>query len=161
MRYIAGSSLRFWTPPGSVHLRAEILDEMSLPEAIVRQAFPLSEPGAFLSIQDSSGTEVGVLRSLAELDEASRRAVAQDLDRRYFTPRISRILVLKQDAGMWLFEVETQRGHSTFYVRNWRDSAHEIGIGRLQINSLDGQRFEIRDLDKLDAKSRRLLDQLG
>jgi hypothetical protein len=83
-----------------------------------------------------------------------------ELDRRYFTPRILRIDFLKQDAGMWKFNVETQRGLAEFYVRNWRDSAHETGGGRWQISSVDGQRYEIQSVEALDARSQALLEQL-
>ena len=78
----------------------------------------------------------------------------------YFTPTILSIESLRQDGGMWLFKVETQRGPAEFYVRNWRDSSHEISHLRFQIVSVDGQRFEIRDLNALDERSQALLDQL-
>ncbi|MFX4470318.1 DUF1854 domain-containing protein, partial [Acinetobacter baumannii] len=80
----------------------------------------------------------------------------EELDRRYFTPHVSRIDALKQDAGMWRFDVQTQRGPAQFYVRNWRDNAHETAPGRWQIMSVDGARFEILNLEELDAKSQRL-----
>ncbi|MFY9233607.1 MAG: DUF1854 domain-containing protein [Fimbriimonadaceae bacterium] len=160
-RYIGGEWVRFWRPEASSHLRAEIEGERSLPVAIVRRAFPQSDPGQYLSIQGADGIEIGILKSIDELDPASREAVLLELDRRYYTPKILAVNVLRQDAGMWLFEVETQRGRSEFYVRNWRDSAHETGPGRLQITSVDGQRFEIEDYAKLDEKSQALLEQLG
>lgn len=161
VRHIEGTKLCFWKPEESTHLRAEIGGEWSLPVAIVRRAFPQSEPGQYLSIQGADGVEIGILKSIDELDPASREAVLLELDRRYHTPKISAVIVLRQDAGMWLFEVETQRGRSEFYVRNWRDSAHETGPGRLQITSVDGQRFEIEDYTKLDEKSQALMEQLG
>ncbi len=61
---------------------------------------------------------------------------------------------------MWRFSVSTGRGDAEFYVRNWRDSAHEVSPGRWLIHSVDGGRFEIPDIGTLDAKSQRLLDQL-
>ncbi|HEY0867813.1 MAG TPA: DUF1854 domain-containing protein, partial [Fimbriimonas sp.] len=60
----------------------------------------------------------------------------------------------------WRFKVRTQRGPAEFYVRNWRDSAHEIQPNRWHINSVDGGRFEIRNLESLDVDSRRLMDQI-
>ena len=82
------------------------------------------------------------------------------LDRRYFTPRILQIESLRQEAGMWRFVVETQRGRSEFFVRNWRDNAHEISPNRWHILSVDGGRYEIPNLEALDAQSRRLMDLL-
>lgn len=161
VRYIDGAALRLWRPDGASGLRVEIEGERSLPAAIIRRAFPQSEPSQYLSIQEADGNEIGLLRSIDELDPASRDAALQELDRRYYTPRITGIKALRHEAGMWFFQVETQRGQTEFYVRNWRDSAHEIALGRLQINSVDGQRFEIEDFAKLDARSQTLMEQLG
>ena len=72
----------------------------------------------------------------------------------------NRIESLVQDAGMWHFKVQTQRGDAEIYVRNWRDSAYETGAGRWQILSVDGLRFTIPDINALDARSQDLLDQV-
>lgn len=161
IRYVAGHDLKIWLPPGSAHLRIEIAGDRTILSAIVRRCFPTSEPERFLSLQDGAGQEVAVLRSLAELEPEAQSLVKAELERRYFTPKIRTIHTLKQDAGMWLFRVSTQRGDVTFYVRNWRDSAHEVAPGRLQIHSVDGQRFEIEDYGKLDERSQVLMEQLG
>lgn len=128
--------------------------------AVLRRAFPLSNPNEYISILESKGKEVGILRTLEGLDESTAAVFADELDRRYFTPHIHSILSLKSEAGMWRFSVTTQRGEVEFYVRNWRDNAHETSPGRWQIHTVDGARFEITNLDHLDEKSQRLLDQL-
>lgn len=160
IRYVEGSALRATRAEGAVHLRLEIEGDLCIPNARVRRAFPLSTPLGFLSLQGADGKEIAMLRSLETVDPASRRVLDEDLDRRYFTPRISSILGLKAEAGMWRFSVVTQRGATEFFVRNWRDSAVEISRNRWQINSVDGGRFEIFDLAALDPLSLRLLDQL-
>jgi hypothetical protein len=160
IRYVEGSALRATRPEGAIHLRLEFEGEFCIPNARVRRAFPLSTPQAFLSLQGVDGKEIAMLRNLDGIEPDSRRLLDEELDRRYFTPRIERIDVLRQEAGMWRFNVQTQRGAAEFFVRNWRDSAVEIAPGRWQIMSVDGGRFEILDLGKLDPSSQRLLDQL-
>lgn len=160
LRYLDPKKVRFFLPEGSTHLRAIVEDELCILNAKLRRPFPLSNQDTYLSVQDGEGTEIGLLRSLSELDTESRRLVEIDLDRRYFTPKIVSIDSLKQEGGMWTFVVRTQRGPSQFYVRNWRDSSHEIQHGRWQINSVDGQRFEIEDYELLDEKSKNLLEQM-
>ncbi len=160
VRYLDPAQVLAQRVAGAVHPRVEILGEFVVLSAIVRRVFPLSDPSRYLSIQESAGKEVGVLRTIDGLEPATRQIFEEELDRRYFTPCVERIETLKQEAGMWRFNVLTQRGAAEFYVRNWRDSAHEITPGRWQIMSVDGARFEIAKVDELDAKSRRLLDQL-
>lgn len=160
VRHIQGSALRAMRAEGAIHLRLEVRDEFCVPNARIRRAFPLSEPERYLSLQGADGKEIAVLESMDSLDVASRALIEEELDRRYFTPQISQILELRQDAGMWRFVVATQRGEAEFYVRNWRDSAQEIAPGRWQIFSVDGGRFEIVDVNKLDGRSQRLMDLL-
>lgn len=124
------------------------------------RAFPLSHTTKFISIRDEENMEFGIIEDLALVPEASRKLAEEELDRRYFTPAITRIKALKNDASMWWFDVETSRGPSDFYVRNWRDNAHELTPGRWQITSVDGGRYEILNLDELDERSQILIEQL-
>lgn len=160
VRYIDGSELKAWKKPGDVALRITLLEDRSLLNSRMKRVFPLSKPQEYLSIQDGEGKEVAVLRSLSELDQDSRKVIEEELDRRYFTPQITKIHRLRQEAGMWRFEVETTRGPSEFYVRNWRDSAFELVPGRWQITSVDGVRFEIAKLEDLDDASQKHMDAL-
>ena len=160
VRYLEPSEIRAFRPNGAVHPRIEIKDELIVLSAVIKRIFPLSDPTRYLSIQESKGSEVGILTTTAGLDPLSEAIFREELDRRYFTPMIERIDSLRSEAGMWRFNVRTQRGDAEFYVRNWRDNAHEMAGGRWQIMSVDGARFEIVRVDDLDTKSQRLLDQL-
>ncbi len=145
---------------GAIHPRIQVNSEYVILSAVLKRVFPMSNPSIYVSIQDGSGKEIGILRSLQGLDEQTSKIIEEELDRRYFTPHVIEINELRMEAGMWRFDVQTQRGSTRFFVRNWRDSAQEITPGRWQIMSVDGARFEILDLTRLDAKSQRLLDQL-
>jgi len=160
VRYLEPAQVHASRPSGAIHPRVEIVDEFVVLSALIRRAFPLSNPQVYLSIQDAAGKEIGVLRTIEGLDPKTAEIFSEELDRRYFTPHVQQIDGLRQEAGMWKFDVQTQRGAAQFYVRNWRDNAQEITPGRWQILSVDGARFEILKADELDAKSQRLLDQL-
>lgn len=160
LRFIEGRDVRAIPAPGGTHLHIEIAEDRCIPYARLRRLFPLSSTAAHLSVQQADGKEVAIVRDLAEVDDASRRAIDAELDRRYFTPHITRILDLEMEAGMWRWRVETQRGELEFFVRNWRDSAHEITPNRWQIHSVDGGRIEIENTEELDDKSKKRLEQL-
>lgn len=160
VRYLNANEIKATRPAGAIHPRVEVAGEFVVLSALIKRVFPLSNPDTYISIQESKGKEVGVLRSVFGLDFETSQIFTEELDRRYFTPKIEQIDTLRSEAGMWRFNVRTQRGTAEFYVRNWRDNAHEITPGRWQIMSVDGARFEILKLDELDAKSQRLLDQL-
>jgi hypothetical protein len=148
------------SPGEGANLEVHIEEEPMLPRASFRRLYPLSDPSHYIAIHDEEKKEVGILRDLGAMDVASRELLEKELDRRYFTPSIQRINELRVEGGMVHFVVDTNRGSCEFYVRNWRDSAHEIGAGRWLIHSVDGQRFDIPKVDALDARSQNLLDQL-
>jgi hypothetical protein len=160
VRYVDPSEVLVVPGAGLISMRITLGSERSILNAQVKRAFPLSHPDKFISIQDGEGKEVAVLRTMDGLDPESLAQFQSALDRRYFTPKIVRIIFLRLEAGMWRFSVVTQRGDAEFYVRNWRDSAFELTPGRWQIQTVDGARFEIENLDALDDASRRLMDQL-
>jgi len=160
VRYLEPQQLRAYRPSGAIHPRIEVEGEFVILTGQLKRVFPLSNPNVYISILDGSGKEVGVLRTMDNLDPSTAAIFQEELNRRYFTPHVESIDALRSEAGMWRFDVQTQRGPTRFYVRNWRDSAHEITPGRWQIMSVDGARFEILKLEDLDAKSQRLLDQL-
>ncbi len=160
VRFLNPAEISLQFPPGAVHPRLTIQGDRTLLHARLFRCFPLTSPDAFISIQDESGRELGIMKDLAGLDPDSRKALDEYMDRRYFTPIIEKITALTQEASMWRWEVSTQRGISQFYIRGVRDSVHEVAPKRWQVVSIDGQRYEIRNFDELDAKSRDLFESL-
>ena len=159
LKYLTGNQVTLTRRPDSLFLDCQVGDEVFTNIHLVR-AFPLSKPFEMISIRDAENKEYGIIESVASLEPVSRQLVESELDRRYFTPAITKINSLKNEASMWRFNVETTRGPSDFFVRNWRDNAHELTSGRWQITSVDGGRYEILNLDELDERSQILIEQL-
>lgn len=157
--YLAPDQIEFRRRDHSLFLDAKINGEWIENVHLVR-AFPLSAPGEMISIRNAENHEYGLVEKLSDIQKSDQLLVEEELDRRYFTPEITKINSLKNDASMWKFDVETSRGHSDFYVRNWRDNAHELTPGRWQITTVDGGRYEIKNLDHLDERSQILIEQL-
>lgn len=158
--YVEGSQVKASAAPGSSHLRLEIDGHFCIVSARIKRIFPLTDPTGYFSLQTEDDEEAAILRGLSGADEETRRLIEAEFDRRYFSPKITRIKAVKSVPGMWSFDVETNRGDLTFYVRNWRENSHEIETGRWHITSVDGQRFEIEDIDQLDKRSQTLIEQL-
>jgi hypothetical protein len=159
VRYVKAATVQIEREPGAIHLRVH-LEDLCVRSARLKSAFPLSNPDEFVSILDGAGNEVAIIEDPVQLDPQSRELMQSEFDRRYFTPRLGHLNVVRLEAGMWHFVADSQRGEVDFFVRNWRDSAQEISPGRWYINSVDGARYEIADLEGLDAGSRKLMDQL-
>lgn len=157
--YLSPEAIEFRRRENSLFLDVKISGEWIENVHLVR-AFPLSSPREMISIRNHENLEYGLIEDVKNLKKADQELVDEELDRRYFTPEITKINSLKNDASMWKFDVETSRGHSDFYVRNWRDNAYELTPGRWQITTVDGGRYEIKNLDNLDERSQILIEQL-
>jgi hypothetical protein len=127
----------------------------------VARAFPLTLLDKYISIQDATAFEVAILRTLDGLDEDARRIVDDELERGYFIPQVKRVIKLRDEFGMQVWTVDTDRGEIEFVVREPRDRVKFIGPSRIMITDVDDNRYEIRDYLTLDRASVRLVENLG
>ncbi len=119
----------------------------------VARAFPLSNPEEFIGVLDGGGKDVGLIEQLAQVEPASREVLHTELERRYFVPIIERVLSVKEEYGTVVWKVDTDKGEIEFTVRNLRDNLVELSSSRMMMTDVDGNRYEIPDLGKLDLKA--------
>jgi hypothetical protein len=125
------------------------------------RAFPLTEPSEYIGLVDAiGGREIGMLRNLKDLPAEARQLVQRALEKRYFVPKINRIVEAKREFGTVYWTVDTDRGDREFIMRGIRDSIQEIEPGRYLVVDIDGNRFEIKQLNDLDSHSQAQWDRL-
>jgi hypothetical protein len=138
-------------PDGSVRL--EIADDRCVPHIGVARLFPVTLRRDLLSVTDGGGDEVGVLLFLRALPGPQRRLVLGALRKRYLVPQITAVNSLRVEFGILYCVVETTRGKREFVVRDARDNIREFPGGRLQITDVDGNHFDIINVDTLPGKA--------
>ncbi|MFA6108180.1 MAG: DUF1854 domain-containing protein [Candidatus Latescibacterota bacterium] len=151
---------------GRVRLRHDEYEDLVLEldggetnhEVQVRRSFPLSAQEEYLSLRDSDGRELGIIRHLAELDPVSRRALATELEKLYFVPQIVRVLRIEERFHVPRWEVETDRGPRVFEIRSGRSDVRVLTAGRVLIRDADGNPYEIQDYRQLDQASQDLIE---
>jgi hypothetical protein len=121
------------------------------------RALPLTDPEAWIGLMDEKGKQLHMVRSLKELDLDSRSLITQELEQHYFLPKILRIQDITEEYGVLRLEVETDRGPRTFEIRT-REHIRFLPDGRILLRDLDGNRYEIDHLDRLDSHSRMLAE---
>ena len=123
----------------------------------VFRAFPLSEPGHFLSVRDEHGGEIGVISDPGELSKENKKLIEEHLERRYLVPKVTRILSTKERFGTIDWVMETDRGKCRFTTRNLRENSQQPSPGRMIIEDVNGNRYDIPDVNRLSRKSQDLL----
>jgi hypothetical protein len=121
------------------------------------RALPLTEPQDWIGLMDEDGKPVHMVRSLQELDADSRDVLANELDRLYFLPKILCIHQVSEEYGVLRVDVDTDKGPRTFEVRT-REHIRFLPNGRILLRDLDGNRYEIPCVNRLDAHSQMLAE---
>lgn len=122
------------------------------------RSFPLSDPRRWISICSAEGRELLSIPALDELPEAVRNTLESELARREFVPVIQRIVNITLDSEPTEWTVETDRGPTKFLIEGG-EAVRRTGPDRCLINDMQGVRYLIVDRKRLDAHSRRLLEQ--
>ena len=132
-------------PDGSTHTKVEPV-----------RSFPLSETVRFITLLDSERNEIGIVEDARKLAPQSRDVLIEELEQRYFMPKITKINSLDGQFGVTQWDVETTQGDVQFGMRTRYDIV-TLGNGRVLIKDADGNRYEIENYNKLDQKSYALL----
>ena len=121
------------------------------------RSFPITAPDEGLSLVGVDGREHGWLDHVSQAAPLTRQLLEQELASREFTPEIRRIISVSSFATPSHWEVETDRGKTSFSLKGVEDIRRLPG-GMLMIADHGGIHFLLRDVKALDAQSRRLLD---
>lgn len=122
------------------------------------RAFPIAAPEEGLSLINYEGHEVGWVDAVAELPEAIRQLVEDELASREFVPEISAIPSVSSFACPSTWQVVTNRGAAQLILKGEED-IRRLSRTQLLIADANGIQFLIRDIEKLDRPSRKLLDR--
>ena len=151
------AAVRLFKDPDWI-LRMTIENDRSYLLVKVVRAAPLTQPDRYFCILDIKDEAICMIEDLTQLEEASHPYVFEEMDRRYLTAEINRIVSLQNEYGVSYWDVETDRGRREFVAKSVAEHAQWLSETRLMLFDVDGNRFEVTDMDKLDKRSRTLLD---
>jgi hypothetical protein len=126
---------------------------------VIFRCFPVTNPDEFLSVREPDskkmgrGNEIGRIRFMKDFPEEQQKLFLEELDRRYFSPEIIKILSVKDKFGYLYWDVETDAGNMTFILNNPFSNIRTLEDGRIFIHDIDGNSFQIKDPSKLDPSS--------
>lgn len=119
--------------------------------------FPLTDPDHYISLLGEDDLDMGLILDPKQLEPKSRRVLRRLLDHIYFLPVILKIKEITEEFGVMKWEVETSKGPRTFEVRG-RDDVRLVTQGHVLVRDIDGNRYHIPSLGKMDPASKLLLE---
>lgn len=121
------------------------------------RAFPFDMPFDYISVLDKDKKEIGFIRSLDDFDDPDKTLLIHELETKYYTPVIKKILAIKERYGFSYWKCECEFGEKSFTLqdtfRSIIKATNANGTERVYILDVDGNRYEIPDVEALDRHS--------
>lgn len=147
--------LRLWRGPDGQLWGCS--DAEPRPRALrVCRLFPWSQPGQYVSLRDDDEEELALVHSPSGLESDSRDALEVSLAEAGFVMEVVSIVSVEEEIEIRTFVVETAQGPRTFQTE--RDEwPRELQGGGLLLRDVAGDLYAVRNPERLDGTSRKLL----
>ncbi len=122
------------------------------------RAYPYKLTEDYICVHSIDDNEIGIIKSLSDLDKASKKACIEELNARYYCPTVMKIKGIKERMGNFYFETVIDEKDKSFTVRDITKNLRFASEDTLLIFDVDGNRYIIPQFSKTEEKSRRLLE---
>lgn len=118
-------------------------------------ASPIKHPNKYLSLLDGKDREIVMLEDgLKGLADNERKILEAELNKRYLTSQITKVIEARTVFASAYWTVETDRGPREFVTQSMHENAQWHSPTHLVLVDVDGNRYEFRDISALDAESK-------
>lgn len=159
MNYLSKSNAVFRRTAGgfvSLELSGKVYDRVDF-----YRTFPFTDPNVYISVREigEKKKEIGMIKDLEQdVDEDTSSMIKEQLDIRYFIPTVLKVYDVKSEYGYAYFHVKTNSGTCKFTVFSNGGGVISLSATRVLITDIDGNRYEIPDINQLSAKELKKLD---
>ncbi len=152
LTYLTEKEIQFFLSEGGL-LCAEMARTGFRGRVHLARAFPFETEEEYISVLDEEKTELGMLRRLADFSEETVTLLREEMTKKYFSPKIKKILKMTERFGAAYWDCETDMGVLQFTVKDPLRSILRVGEDRAFVVDVDGCRYEIESLSGMDKKS--------
>ena len=147
--WLTPENTSFYLKNGFLYIKHGERDE----RAFLCRQFPFELMWEFISVMDDEKREIGIIRRVSDFEGEANTLLTDELSRRYYSPVIESILHVKERYGFSYWKVRTGEGEVSFTLHDTYRSIIHAGENRVILLDVDGNRFEIPDVEALDRKS--------
>lgn len=134
------------------------LDGKSIGRVKLIKAYPYSLDDEYICVHDLDDNEIGIIRDLKKLNKSSYENAVKELKNRYYCPTVSAVKSIKERMGHFYFETVIDGKSKSFTVRDLTRNIRFSGENTLLIFDVDGNRYVVPEYEKIEQKSKRLLE---
>ncbi len=156
--YMTKENAHFSESDGILSLKVKKNGEsLEYDRVFLHRAFPYDEPFAFISVLDRDNKEIGIISKISDFDEGTEDMLRAELAKKYFIPEITKIHSIKERFGFSYWKISSTAGELEITFRDTYRSIVRITPTHVYLTDSNANRYEIKDVEKLDRKSRRLI----
>ena len=134
-------------------------EEKTLDRVFLHRAFPFELLWKYISVISDDGKEKGVIYDIEDFEPETTALIKKELERKYYSPRISSILSLKERYGFSYWRVSISDGRElNFTMKDTFRNIIRTGEDSAILLDVDGNRFVIESIAALDKKSYRRIE---
>jgi hypothetical protein len=164
IKYITKDNAKFEVVNDFISMTVSLPDddgkitEKKYDRIFLHRAFPFDFPYSYISVLDIESVEIGLIADIDAMGENNAKLLRAELDRKYYSPVIKQIISTKDKFGYSYWKILTDEGEQEITLRDVFQSLHKVNGTRIFVNDIDGNRYEIPDIEKLDRKSYRRIE---
>lgn len=128
------------------------------PKVSLHRLFPYDRRDEFISVLDEDKVEIGIIEKLDVFDADTLALLSSELKRKYYICRLNSVLSINDRFGYTYWKAQSDDGEVSFTVRDAHNNIRTGSDGRITINDIDKNRYELAPFDTLDAKTRRRIE---
>ena len=147
--WLTPENATFYTKNDFLHIKTEAYEG----RAHLCRQFPFELEWEFISVMSDEQAEIGIIRATSLFAGAGEELLRTELSRRYYAPVIDKIISVKERYGFSYWRVHTAEGNVSFTLHDTYRSIIRATGGRVVLLDVNGNRFEIPNVESLDRKS--------
>jgi len=102
--------------------------------------------------------EIGIIRNINDLPDEQFSILRNELEKRNFIPEILKVEHIKEEYGNISFKVDTTAGKSEFVITDMGSNIKNIGLDKIMLTDVYGNRYCIPNINSIDDKTMKILE---
>ena len=134
-------------------------EEKEYGRIFLHRAFPFELGFEYISVLDDEKDEIGMIYKVSDFDDASRKLIIKEIERKYYSPVIKEIKSLKERYGFshWKVVLEDGREQSFTMQDTYKNILH-MNEDSIVLVDVDSNRYTVKSISGLSAKSYRKIE---
>lgn len=133
------------------------LEDKVYDKVTLTRLLPYSQEEAYITVMQNQ-EEIGIIKDLSELESKEYDQVIKQLNYKYYIPEITKINSVKEKMGFLYINLDTKGGEKEICIADFVSNIRLIKENLLSITDVEGNKYRMSNIQKLDKDSRQKID---